>query len=123
MISRKAPEKGDVDLVYKSLNPSDITGLVKNPNLNANKLPGPFIRFLCFETSEGIFKDKRLRQAVAALINRPEINQMVYLGQNKPLCSLVPEGMLYHTEAFKTTLGEPTHFAHPVRGSDRPHEG
>ena len=103
---RLALEKGDVDLVYKSLNPSDISDLVKNPKLNTNKLSGPFIRFLCFETSESMFKDKRLRQAVAALINRPQINQKVYLGQNEPLYSLVPKGMLYHTEAFKTTLGD-----------------
>jgi len=103
---RLALEKGDVDLVYKSLNPSDINDLVKNPKLTTNKLSGPFIRFLCFECSESVFKDKRLRQAVSALINRPEINQKVYLGQNKPLYSLVPDGMLYHTEAFKTTLGD-----------------
>jgi peptide/nickel transport system substrate-binding protein len=103
---RLALEKGDLDLVYKSLNPSDIADLMKNPQLTTNRLSGPFIRFLCFENSESVFKDKRLRQAVAALINRPQINQKVYLGQNEPLYSLVPKGMMYHTEDFKTTLGD-----------------
>jgi peptide/nickel transport system substrate-binding protein len=103
---RLALEKGDVDLVYKSLNPSDIADLAKNPKIITNKLPGPFIRFLCFETSESVFKDKSLRKAITALINRPEINQKVYLGQNDPLYSLIPKGMLYHTEDFKTAIGD-----------------
>ncbi len=103
---RLALEKGDVDLVYKSLNPSDIADLAKNPKIVTNKLPGPFIRFLCFETSESVFKDKNLRKAIAALIDRPEINQKVYLGQNEPLYSLIPKGMLYHNEDFKTDIGD-----------------
>jgi peptide/nickel transport system substrate-binding protein len=103
---RLALEKGDVDLVYKSLNPSDIADLAKNPKIITNKLAGPFIRFLCFETSESVFKDKNLRKAITALINRPEINQKVYLGQNEPLYSLIPKGMLYHTEDFKTAIGD-----------------
>jgi peptide/nickel transport system substrate-binding protein len=103
---RLALEKGDVDLVYKSLNPSDIADLTKNPKIVTNKLPGPFIRFLCFETSESVFKDKNLRKAITALIDRPEINQKVYLGQNEPLYSLIPKGMLYHTEDFKTAIGD-----------------
>ena len=103
---RLALEKGDVDLVYKSLNPSDIADLAKNPKIVTNKLPGPFIRFLCFETSESVFKDKNLRKAITALLDRPEINQKVYLGQNEPLYSLIPKGMLYHTEDFKTAIGD-----------------
>lgn len=103
---RLALEKGDIDLVYKSLNPSDIADLSKNPKIVTNTLPGPFIRFLCFENSQSVFKNKALRQAVTALINRPEINQKVYLGQNAPLYSMVPAGMSYHTDDFKTAFGD-----------------
>jgi peptide/nickel transport system substrate-binding protein len=103
---RLALEKGDLDLAYKSLNPSDVADLMKNPDIVTNKLPGPFIRFLCFECSESAFKQKQLRQAVSCLIDRPAINQKVYLGQNEPLYSMVPQGMIYHTEAFKTALGD-----------------
>jgi peptide/nickel transport system substrate-binding protein len=103
---RLALEKGDIDLVYKSLNPSDIVDLSKNDKIVTNKLPGPFIRFLCFENSQSVFKNKKLRQAVTALINRPEINQKVYLGQNEPLYSMVPQGMIYATQDFKTVYGD-----------------
>ncbi|HET6487417.1 MAG TPA: ABC transporter substrate-binding protein [Spirochaetia bacterium] len=103
---RLALERGEIDLAFKSLNPSDIDDLLKNPKFVGTKIPGPQIRYLCFETSESVFKDKRLRQAVAALINRPEINQKVYLGHNAPLYSMIPVGMSYHTDAFKTVLGD-----------------
>ncbi len=103
---RLALEKGEIDLAYKSLNPSDIADLQKNAKLNTYKLAGPFIRYLCFECSESAFKDKVLRQAVGALINRPEINQKVYLGQNLSLYSMIPVGMVYHSDDFKTTLGD-----------------
>jgi len=103
---RLALEKGEVDLVYKSLNPSDINDLSKNANLTVFKNEGPFIRYLAFETSESVFKDKRLRQAVAALVNRPEIAQKVFLGQVAPLYSMVPNGMQYQKTTFKTAFGD-----------------
>jgi peptide/nickel transport system substrate-binding protein len=103
---RLALEKGEIDLAFKSLNPSDVADLLKNPNYNSWKIPGPQIRYLCFETSESVFKDKTLREAIAALINRPEINQKVYLGENAPLYSMIPMGMSYHTDLFKTAWGD-----------------
>jgi peptide/nickel transport system substrate-binding protein len=103
---RLALEKGEIDLAYKTMNPSDIVDLSKSTKLTTNKLPGPYIRYLCFETSESVFKDKKLRQAVAALINRPEIVKKVFLGQNSPLYSMVPKGMIYHTEDYKTAWGD-----------------
>jgi peptide/nickel transport system substrate-binding protein len=103
---RLALEKGEIDLAFKSMNPSDVADLAKNSKYNSFKVPGPQIRYLCFETSESVFKDKKLRQAVAALVNRPEINQKVYLGQNAPLYSMIPMGMSYHTEDFKSAWGD-----------------
>ncbi len=102
---RLALEKGEVDLTFKSMNPSDIADLSKSGKYNVVKVPGPQIRYVCFETSESVFKDKSLRQAVSMLINRPEINQKVYLGQNEPLYSMIPIGMSYHNNDFKA-LGD-----------------
>jgi peptide/nickel transport system substrate-binding protein len=103
---RLALEKGEVDVAFKTLNPSDIKDLSANKKYVTYKLPGPQIRYLCFETSESVFKDKLLRRAVAALINRPEILQKVYLGQNSPLYSMIPNGMVYHSDDFKTAMGD-----------------
>jgi peptide/nickel transport system substrate-binding protein len=103
---RLAIEKGEADLVYKSLNPSDIEDLSKDKNLTVFKNSGPFIRYICYECSESVFKDKRLRQAVAALINRPEFISKVFLGQALPLYSMIPTGMDYQLNTFKTAFGD-----------------
>ena len=103
---RLAFEKGELDLVYKTLNPSDITDLAGNSKYNTYKMSGPYIRYICFETSEQVFRDKRIRQAVSALINRPDIAQKVFLNQVDPLYSMIPIGMSYHTDEFKTALGD-----------------
>jgi peptide/nickel transport system substrate-binding protein len=103
---RLALEKGDVDLAFNGLNPADTADMMKNPAITTHKLPGPCIGYLAFENSESVFKDRNLRKAVAALIDRPQINQKVYLGQNEPLYSMVPKGMSCHTEVFKTILGD-----------------
>jgi peptide/nickel transport system substrate-binding protein len=98
---RLALDKGEVDLAYKSLNPSDIVDELKNKSINTLKLDGAQIRYLAFENSESVFKDKNLRQAVSLLVNRPEILQKVYLGQNKPLYSMIPNGMQWQDLTFK----------------------
>lgn len=98
---RLALDKGEIDLAYKSLNPADIVDEQKNPKINTLKLDGAQIRYIAFENSESVFKDKNLRLAVAALVNRPEIIQKVYLGQNKPLYSMIPNGMQWQVQTFK----------------------
>ncbi|HMA68501.1 MAG TPA: ABC transporter substrate-binding protein [Candidatus Mcinerneyibacterium sp.] len=103
---RTAFEKGELDLVYKQLNPSDIDDLLKKDEYNSFKIPSPFIRFLCFETSESVMKNKKARQAVAALIDREEISEKVFLNQAKPLYSMVPRGMFSHKDYFKTEIGD-----------------
>ena len=103
---RLAIEKGEIDLAFKTLNPSDIKDLSAKDSLNTFQMPGPFIRYLAFETSQSVFKNKQLRQAITALINRPEIMEKVFLNQNAALYSMVPAGMIYHTEDFKTVYGD-----------------
>jgi peptide/nickel transport system substrate-binding protein len=103
---RLALEKGEIDIAFKTLNPSDISDLEKSDKVNTIKAQGPYIRYLCFLCAEPPFKDKVLRQAVTAAINRPEIMQKVFLGQNAPLYSMVPMGMWSHTDEFKTVYGD-----------------
>jgi peptide/nickel transport system substrate-binding protein len=103
---RLALEKGEIDVAFKTLNPSDIADLEKSKKLTTIKAQGPYIRYLCFCCAVPPFNDPVLRQAVAAAINRPAIIQKVFLGQNTPLYSMVPEGMWSHIDAFKKTFGD-----------------
>ncbi len=103
---RLALERGEVDLVYKDLNPSDKKDLLGMDEYASYVIPGSQIRYLCFETSESVFQDKRLRRAVGALIDRQDIIDKVFLGQMEPLYSMVPKGMKWHTDNFKEALGD-----------------
>jgi peptide/nickel transport system substrate-binding protein len=103
---RLALERGEVDLVYKDLNPSDKADLTEDARFNSHEIPGAQIRYLCFETSESVFSEAPLRRAVAALIDRPDVIEKVFLGQQTPLYSMVPKGMIYHTDYFKSELGD-----------------
>jgi peptide/nickel transport system substrate-binding protein len=103
---RLALEKGEIDFAFKSFNPSDINDLERSDKIHMVKAPGPYIRYICFLTDTPPFNDKVLRQAVAAAVNRPQVVEKVFLGQNQPLYSMVPMGMWSHTDDFKTALGD-----------------
>jgi len=103
---RLALEKGEIDFAFKTLNPSDIRDLEKSDKVQTVKAQGPYIRYICFLSDTPPFNDKVLRQAVAAGVNRPDIIEKVFLGQNAPLYSMVPMGMWSHTDDFKTALGD-----------------
>jgi peptide/nickel transport system substrate-binding protein len=103
---RLALEKGEVDFVFKTLNPSDIADLEKMTKIRTIKAQGPYIRYICFLTDTPPWNNPKLRQAVAAAVNRPKLIDKVFLGQNAPLYSMVPMGMWSHTDAFKAVHGD-----------------
>ncbi len=103
---RLAVEKGEIDFAFKSFNPSDIRDLEKSDKVQTIKAQGPYIRYICFLCDTPPFKDKVLRQAVAAAVNRPPLLEKVFLGQNAPLYSMVPMGMWSHIDAFKDAFGD-----------------
>jgi peptide/nickel transport system substrate-binding protein len=103
---RLAVENGDIDVAWKALNPSDIADLRKNPNLKVIEASGAQIRFLCFVCNGDPFKEKILREAVAAAVDRAPIVDKVFLGTVDPLYSMVPIGMWSHKDSFEDEYGE-----------------
>jgi peptide/nickel transport system substrate-binding protein len=103
---RLSLEKGEIDLAFKSFNPSDISDLEKSDKVVTVKGQGPFIRYICMMCADKPFNNKVLRQAIAAAVNRPEILKKVFLGQNEALYSMVPKGMWSHIDAFKDVYGD-----------------
>lgn len=103
---RLAIEKGEIDIAFRTLNPSDVADLEKSKKIKTIKAQGPYIRYLCFLCANPPFNDKVLRQAVTAAIDREEILDKVFLGQNAPLYSMVPMGMWSHTDNFKDVYGD-----------------
>jgi len=106
---RLAIEKGEIDIAWRTLTPIDLKSLRTNPNLNVIEAPGAFIRYLVLNGNESTdypTKNKLVRQAIAAAIDRHDIAQRVYMGTVEPLYSLVPMGMWSHIDVFKEKYGD-----------------
>ena len=103
---RLALEKGEIDIAFKSFNPSDISDLEQSEDIVTIKGQGPYIRYLCLVCDQAPFDNTVLRQAVAAAVDRPDLIKKVFLGQNEPLYSMVPRGMWSHTDTFKEVYGD-----------------
>jgi len=98
---RLAIEAGDVDMAFRHISPTDVLDLETNPNLRTWWGTGAFIQYFCFQEKRAPFNDTRVRVAVAAALNRTAVTETVFLGLAKPLYSIIPPGMLGHTEAFQ----------------------
>ncbi len=97
---RLALQNGEIDVAWRTLRPSDIISLEKS-NFNVVKVPGTYIRYLCFNVKKEPTSSVLVRRALAAAINRSEIASMVYRGTVEPLYSLIPNGMWSHLDVFK----------------------
>ncbi len=97
-----AMQSGAIDIAYRQLSPTDNQAYQSNANFKFWEGPGTFIQYLCFNAKSPPFNNVAVRQAVAAALDRSLITNTVFLGQVDPLYSMIPAGMSYHTEAFKT---------------------
>jgi peptide/nickel transport system substrate-binding protein len=102
---RSAIDTGDVDMAFRHISPTDVLDLEDDPSVKVWWGTGAFIQYLCFQEKRAPFNDTRARVAVAAALNRSIVCQTVFLGLASPLYSIIPPGMLGHTEAF-TELGD-----------------
>jgi peptide/nickel transport system substrate-binding protein len=98
---------GDVDVAYRQLASTDIISMMSNPDLKVWDGPG-LIQYWVMQEKYAPFNDSRIRQAVASAINRTSLVQTVFQGKAQNLYSMIPNGMLGHTDAFKT-LGDPNY--------------
>jgi peptide/nickel transport system substrate-binding protein len=103
---RLAVEKGEIDIAWKTLNPTDIADLKENKELKVVEAAGAYIRYLCFTCSQDPFVEKTLRQAVACALDRNAIVEKIFLGTIDPLYSMVPMGMWSHKDSFEDEWGE-----------------
>jgi len=97
-----AMQSGAIDIAYRQLSPTDNQAYQTNPSFKFWKGPGAFIQYLCFNEKTAPFDTAAVRQAVAAALDRSLIANTVFLGQVDPLYSMIPAGMAYHTDSFKT---------------------
>lgn len=102
-------EKGDIDVAHRSLTPTDIESLENSDDVTVHTGPGGELRYIVFnlKTMPGDDDEQKqaVRQAAAYLLDREEISTEVYKGTYTPAYSIVPEGQVGATEAFKDKYG------------------
>jgi ABC-type transport system substrate-binding protein len=100
-----AIKSGDIDMAFRQLTATDIKSMQSDPNLKVWEGTGAFIQYICFQERIAPFDNPKARQAIAAALNRQELVDTVFLGQGVPLYSMIPNGMAFHQDPFKT-LGD-----------------
>lgn len=99
---RLAIEKGEIDVAWRALNPTDIVDLTGKPDLNVVKSPAPNIRYIVFtHVTTPPFDNIHVRQALALALDRDAITTRVFKGLAVPLFSMVPSTMWSHQDNFK----------------------
>ena len=107
---------GDVDVVQRTLTPTDIQDLKKNKNVNVVIGPGGEERFIVFNFKIQPYgesrddadkaKAKAVREAVADLIDRKAISKNVYHGLYEPMYSYVPGTIAESNDSLEKTYGD-----------------
>jgi peptide/nickel transport system substrate-binding protein len=104
---RLAVEKGDIDVAWKTLLPTDYVDLKKNAKLQLIEGPGAYIRYLCFQCTTAPFNNPIVREGISYLVDRDKIADKVFQGTHKSLYSMVPMGMWSHLDvAHKRDLAK-----------------
>jgi peptide/nickel transport system substrate-binding protein len=111
-----AVQKGDVDVAYRSLTPTDIADLRKDDSLKVTDGPGGEIRYLVFNFNTQPFgasqsdadeaKALAVRQAAADVVDREKLAKDVYNDTYSPLYSMVPDGLTGAAKPFEQQYGD-----------------
>jgi peptide/nickel transport system substrate-binding protein len=106
----KALDKGDIDVMTRTMAPDQIQKLSDGADSNADlvEMAGLEIRYLAFNTNAPTVKNKAVRQAIAHIVNRAELVSKVYGTQAEPLYSLVPASIVGHSNSFFNKYGDPS---------------
>ncbi|WP_048151995.1 ABC transporter substrate-binding protein [Palaeococcus ferrophilus] len=103
---RLALQNGEIDIAWRTLKPTDIESLKNEGKFQVIEIPGAFIRYVCLNTQKDPTKEVKVRQALAAAIDRQDISNKVFRGTVDPLYSLIPNGMWSHKDVFKEVYGD-----------------
>ncbi|MEM3523666.1 MAG: ABC transporter substrate-binding protein [Thermoproteota archaeon] len=103
-----AIDAGEIDIAFRQLSATDINNLKTKTHLKVWEGTGAFIQYLVLQTKRPPFDNPKIRQAVAAAINRTAIVETVFLGQVQKLYSMIPVGMFGYKNAF-LKLGDPNY--------------
>ena len=102
---RQALENGEIDIVYRELDPVDRELVRESEDLVHKEFESMSIDFLVLDVTQEPIADLNVRKAISYALDRDEINDEIYMGERLPLHSLVPEGMMAHKPVFEEQYG------------------
>jgi peptide/nickel transport system substrate-binding protein len=99
-------DKDDIGVMLR-MSPDEIKSLNDHPknDVNLTEMPGLEIRYLGFDTSAPVVKNKAVRQAMAYVVDRDTLVDKVYGTTATPLYSIIPTGITGHTNSFFNQYG------------------
>ncbi|MFJ3517732.1 ABC transporter substrate-binding protein [Streptomyces sp. NPDC090131] len=104
----KALTDGKIHVVSRTLSPAQIADFSAQPpkGVKLVPMPGLEIRYLGFNTEAPVVKEKAVRQALAAAVDRSQLISKVYGKAAQPLYSLVPTTVTGHVNSFYNKYGD-----------------
>ncbi|MER5946019.1 ABC transporter substrate-binding protein [Streptomyces sp. NPDC001904] len=104
-----ALEKGDIDVMGRTLTPDQIAKYSSKvpEGVNFVATPGLETNFLGFSLGQGQVGDKAVRQAIAQIVDRGQIASEAYKSTSDSLYSLVPAGVVGHANSFFNKYNDP----------------
>ncbi len=102
-----AIQNGEIDIAWRFLGPQLIGQLQDAGGLNIGTVSGGGIRYLIINHTMAPFDDPNVRKAVASLIDRDEIADVVFGGQVDPLYTMLPDGFLGQKPSFDDIFAAP----------------
>jgi peptide/nickel transport system substrate-binding protein len=85
-------QKGSADVASNVMTPDMVSTLAKEPGLRVESVRGSIVMYVNFNVTDGVLKDKRVRQAVACATDRQAIVNAIWHGQARLADTLLPEG-------------------------------
>lgn len=100
---------GGLDIAYQTLDPDQIASLQREAESGGwEVIEGGtnVINYMSLNQKIAPLDDVRVRQAIAAMVDRPLLNERVFQGQAQPLYSLIPPSFEVSQPVFQETLGD-----------------
>jgi peptide/nickel transport system substrate-binding protein len=100
---------GAVDVAFQALEPDQVKVLeagAKEGNWQSIEIDGSVTSYLILNVLQKPLDNPLVRQALAALVDRPTINDRILYGQGKPLYSIVPDTFAVSQPVFKNAYGD-----------------
>jgi peptide/nickel transport system substrate-binding protein len=102
-----AVQNGEIDVAWRILGAEVSIPLGEIDGINAVQIDSPAIRYLILNHVLEPTNDPNVRKAIASVIDRDELSDVIFGGAVDPLFSQVPPGFLGANEAFEVVYGSP----------------